>query len=325
MQRTSWLRRNYRYIVGVVVLVALAILIWHDLREYLPLLPALWLKVSNKALILLIGLQIASYLMSSLLSYCLLIITGARQPFKNTLKVAVIAELGAGLIPVAGGPAVSYFAFRKLGVPKQAATFAVTTETVLLAATYAFFFVLSLGLPPYPEINALWSHPVLLIIAIVLIAFAIFYLFKHKGGKYVAPIIETWRTCADRPFALLGVFALTLAYYFIDVLMLFSAFHTFGAAPGIGNVIFGMLTASGFVLASNSGLLPGVPEAALVFAFSKLGIAPHIALSAALLYRVVTYWIWVPLSFIFISHTWKWLQIGNGDGNIYNSVGEKKE
>lgn len=302
-----------RYVVGVVVLIGLVLLIWHDLRQYLPLLPDLWLRVSGTAVLILILLQLASYALSASISYFLLRVIGARIQFSKALRVAVIAELGAGLIPIAGGPTVSYFAFRKFGVEKKIAAFTVGAETGLLALTYVTFFLLSLFLPPYRQIDAITARYLFAGAIILAIIIGILYLLRKGVKKYIEPALVAWRVCVAHPYKFLWIFLLSLAYFFVDVLMLFSAFHTFGAAPGIGTVIFGMLSASAFVLVSNSGLLPGVPEATLVFAFSKLGILPHIALSAALLYRVVTYWIWVPLSFIFMSHTWKWLSQNNSE------------
>lgn len=84
--------------------------------------------------------------------------------------------------------------------------------------------------------------------------------------------------------------------------MLKLSFLTFGSNVPIPTIIFAFLSSMGIALLSSTSAVPGVPEAAMTLAFTKLGVPVAAAISGILLFRILTYWIWVPLSTVLTLH-----------------------
>jgi uncharacterized protein (TIRG00374 family) len=80
---------------------------------------------------------------------------------------------------------------------------------------------------------------------------------------------------------------------------LYFSFSTFGYVANYAVIVLAFVLGAALALFDPAAGSPGVSEAAYILAFVVMGIPAHVALLAVLLFRIVTYWLWVPFSFVY--------------------------
>ncbi len=96
------------------------------------------------------------------------------------------------------------------------------------------------------------------------------------------------------------IFLLNSLYFCIDVVMLYVAFLTFERLVPLPIVAFGMILSLLLSLITLFPSQPGVTETLFVLTFNALGVLLHIAILASILFRVISYWMWLPLSTYYV-------------------------
>ena len=88
------------------------------------------------------------------------------------------------------------------------------------------------------------------------------------------------------------------SYWFLDVLCFFFVFLSFGYLihPGVLIFTYGVSTLAGLISFIPGGL--GVTEGSLTFIFSSLGVPFSLAVISILVFRLLSFWIWVPIGLI---------------------------
>lgn len=285
---------------------------------------------SNKKLVLgLLILQLMSFLVNAYLSNQLLTLTSERTNLKNNLRVSIMNEFGNNFMPIAGGSITSYIGYTRIGFAGPAVIFLETALNSLILAQYILFFSVSLFFIPQQYINMVPRLGLLALVIAVFVGAFIGYIFfkKHGGAKfhktlakivssigYIFPInfnkddlgkniekgtnkiLESFAIFFSRKDKAIYIIFLSAVYFSIDVIMLYLAFLTFGHHVPLALVTFGMILS---LLLSVMTLFPGNPgvtEATFVFIFTTFGVPLKIAILAAILYRLTSYWVWMPLA-----------------------------
>lgn len=323
--KQKWIRRG----VGILfALVALAFLTWKVLTH--PEETADLFSQSDKILLVsILLLQVFSFVLNALLSRQLLSFLGHRTAFRNNLKVAVANEFGNWVMPIAGGSITSFVVYRRIKIPPSVVVFLETAWGGLNLSQYILFFLLSVAIIPSHYL-ALVPRLALstFALALCIIAGAWYFFIKKRGRnilkktitkfvtflKVILPlpisasevgakieegskdIQENFSFFFSKPGKAAFVFLLSSSYFFLDLLMLNLSFRAFGV------VLSPSLTAFGFIVAVLLSLItlfpgnPGVTETSMALIFSTLGVPLHTAIISILLFRIATYWIWIPLS-----------------------------
>jgi len=119
------------------------------------------------------------------------------------------------------------------------------------------------------------------------------FLDNFKG---VVSLIKTQKEKIPLAFIWAGLF------YLANILALQVSFAVFGLKTSIFLVNFGYVVVSFFGFLIVSSQTPGVTEAFLAFVFTQLGVPVHVAVFGTLLYRIITYWLFLPLGFASFIH-----------------------
>lgn len=295
-------KSQIRRLVAFGIIALVIILLYRDFAKYAPQIPALISNSDPIYIAFILGLQLLSYGGSGLTSFILLRLYQVRIGFFNNMKISILVEIGSHLLPLAGGPVASFLALRKMGVPKKPAHFVVTVEMLCLIITYITCYIVSIAIPPYPRIDIELAPVAGIALLLVILTGVGAYLLSKHLKKFLIDVRESLISLHGHYKVGLFVLIITIVYFLIDIVMLKLAFLTFGAEVPLSIVIFGFLSSMGLALLSTTSAVPGVPEAALTLAFTKLGVPVVAALSGILLFRVLTYWVWVPLSTVLTIH-----------------------
>jgi uncharacterized membrane protein YbhN (UPF0104 family) len=296
-------RSQIRRVVAFAIIALVIVLLYRDFAKYAPQIPDLIENADPIYIAIILLLQLVSYCGSGLTSYLLLRLHKVHIGLLNNMKISVLVEIGSHLLPLAGGPVATFMALRKMRVPSKAAHFVVSVEMLCLILTYVICYIVSIAIPPYPRID-IDLPPIAgaALVLVVLAGMAVYLLGKHLR-KFISDVQASLNNLKGNYRTGLLVLAITIVYFLIDIVMLKLAFLTFGAEVPIPTVIFGFLSSMGLALLSTTSAVPGIPEAAMTLAFTKLGVPVAAALSGILLFRILTYWVWVPLStFLTIHH-----------------------
>jgi uncharacterized protein (TIRG00374 family) len=237
-------------------------------------------------------------------------------------------EFGNKIMPIAGGSITSYIAYKRLKLSISSIIFLETAWVVLLFSQYVIFFILSALIIPHNYISLIPKVALLIFSVAVIGAIFLWYFLikKNKGAllhriiekiihviRYVIPFafeeddvtskIVSGINKLEENFPLFfaqgkraaAVFFLFTIYFLLDITMLYISFLAFGTSVPYALVIFGYLLSLLLSLLTLIPGQPGVTEASLVLIFSAFGIESHNAILATLLFRLVSYWIWVPI------------------------------
>lgn len=318
-----------RHFLSAIVIVLAAWFLYSKFKSTYYNIPLVFKEANLALLWILILLQALSYVSDGWLSQVLLKIAGFRVGFKNTLSVAVLGVLGGQIAPLFGGTMLIFYFYKKLKLPSGTILFLTTSWGLCNSAVAFLFFVFSLFFLPKSDLSLI-SRPAVTIIMFLSLALAllIYFLMKQSGrhlitvlnfltgllnkiGKavkkkrlinparpqeLVADFYQSYNLLISNRRRLPEIILATTVYYLTNVLTLYFAFWVFGYYLSFTTVIFGLTAASILTVLAILPATPGVMEASLTVVFLKLGIPAHIALLTIVLYRLLSYWLPLPLS-----------------------------
>ena len=225
-------------------------------------------------------------------------------PERLPLHRTVLAQLSgcfATLVspPTLGSVAVNMRFLQKAGVHPALAAASVGVSQVM-AFVMHMLLLLGFGLAAGTQADFTFQPPRIVVIAVVVIAVIIVGLFaipqvRRLTNERVGPLLREVGprliTVAQRPTKLIegigGILLLNLAF----IAVLYASIEAFGGDLSIAVVAVVYLAGAtiGQAAPTPGGL--GAVEAALTAGLTAAGLDGGIALSAVLLYRVVTFWI----------------------------------
>jgi uncharacterized membrane protein YbhN (UPF0104 family) len=295
-------RLGWRVLLGLVTVVAVVVLARRmgaaDLGARLQAAQADWVAVT-------VGLSVLPVLGSTM---SLIALTPGRLPFWRTLTVQLATSFLNVVTPAsAGGLALNMRYLHRRGVPTASAVAVVgivQSTAVLVTAVLVLALLAIAGrtvnLPQVP-----WS--VLIVAAVVVTALLIalrFWAFGRAWAKrnVVVPARNAWpqlrATFADPgrvAVAVAGHLTVTLGF----AVTLGAAVAAFGGSASLllltlvvvgSSAVAGAVPVPGGIGAAEATLLTGL--------VTVVGIEAPIALSAVLLYRLVTFWSRVPIGWV---------------------------
>lgn len=321
----KWIRRSVGILFALGALVFLGLKIFNHPQETAELF-----SESNKYLIaLIVIIQALSFVLNAFLSRQLLAFLGHKTAFRNNLKVAVANEFGNWVMPIAGGSITSYVVYRRIKIPPSVVVFMETAWTGLNLSQNILFFTISVLLIP-PHYLALVPKLALSLFGVGIIVLGIvWYSLMQKKGRNILKkfvtkfigflkillplpmsaaevgnkieegskdILKNFALFFSKPKKALFIFLISSTYFVADVTMLNLAFRAFGVYLSPTLTVFGFVVSMLVSLVTLFPGNPGVTEASLSLIFSALGVPLHAAIISVVLFRIATYWIWIPLS-----------------------------
>ena len=219
-------------------------------------------------------------------------------------------------MPAGVGPAFVNLQFlRKSGYRNTPATAIMTAVlAVYYGGTIAMMILIGLFTGSDALSGMIPTNTLITVIGIVLMALAIAMMIpplRHYATSHLLPLVKTYARqlveVLGRPkelaFSVIGMLVLNIA----TGLGFWVAMLAFGhmTSPIETVFIFLLANAIGSAMPTPGGL--GGVEAALTVSFGAAGVPAGVALSATLLYRVVFYWLRIPLG----AMAMKWLDRRN--------------
>jgi len=324
------MKLNYlRHIFSVVVIILAGWFLYAKFKGTYYDIPLVFKEANLALLWILVLLQALSYVSDGWLSQILLRIAGFRVGFKNTLSVAVLGVLGGQIAPLFGGTMLIFYFYKKLKLPSGTILFLTTSWTLCNFAVAFFFFVFSLFFMPKSDLSLISQPAVTVILFLSLALTLLIYFLMKQGGRYLMALLDflarflnrvgkafkkghlvdpakprkfvsdfyqSYNLLISNKRRLPEIILASTMYYLTNILTLYFAFWVFGYHLTLTTVIFGFTLASILTVLALIPATPGVMEASLTVVFLKLGIPAHIALLTIVLYRLLSYWLPLPLS-----------------------------
>jgi len=323
--------RYFRYVLVIVLIIVAFSLVSSRFRSSYHDIPALFKEAHQKPLWLLLvleGVYLSTY---ALLSKTLLNIAGAKISLKETIKVGVLGVLGFQVAPFIGGAILVYLFYKKQHIPSSKILFLVTSLSILGLLNALIFSFASIILVHQSFLSIIPQKEILIILVVLFFLLSLgYFLLKNKAKNLVCllcflalPVNKIGRLVAQkeilsqekikriiqelsRDFDLISTnwpkavkaLALSLLFYIINISLLYSAFFVFGFKANIPLLVLGFTLSAIVSILSLFPEAPGVMEASMVTVFIGLGFPAHISLFAALLYRLVCYWLPMPFGFL---------------------------
>lgn len=341
-------RHHARKIIGIfLAVIAFGFLIASGLKN--PEQTASLFLESNKILILVIlGFQVVSFGINAFISRQLLKFTGNKTSFSNNIQIAVANEFGNWVMPIAGGSITSYFVYKRIGIPTSVILFLETAGVLLNSFQYVVFFFLSVLILPFSVISLIPRIGLYVIAAAIVVIVGGWYFFSGKERlgqlkklvfriirviKKISPfklneqilsekiehgsatITDNFSYFFSKPRSTALIFFCSSMYFATDILMLNLSFQAFGFHTSLALTTFGLILS---LLLSVLTLFPGSPgvtETSLILVFKTFGVPYHVALLSVFLFRLLSYWMWIPLS-IYITFAGKKGEVQSQPENI---------
>lgn len=294
---------------------------------------ALKLVVNMKWYFLILALlaEVASYTGAAVLLGLIFNRIGYIFPFLIRFRISSMPAFTMNFLPIGlAGPAVfEYSYFRKNEVESGSIIVMWILRFILNYCAFLILFLIGLILVPiYPQLS--FSPKIIApIIFIIILSFSIYavYLYKHpqkfwlvwvKLFNFVNSVLKKFKKLPidlDQQKEIFSdiytgielfsvkkrssIYAVLsgILYWFGDMLCLYFVFLSFGFSVHPGILIFGysIATILGIISAVPGGL--GVVEGAMVLIFSSMGVPAALALTAVLVFRLFSFWIWMPIGF----------------------------
>jgi len=310
----------FRILISVGLVVLALFFIYPKFKEILPELPLLLKEASPVLVGLVLLLQCLTLFFNALLARQCFLMINEKPSFWNLLKISPIADLGNQIVPFIGGPLANFYAYKRLNISVGKSIVVTSVWSLFVIIFTLIFFIFNLFFIPN-FISVLSPHFLNVIISVILILGILVYLLLRDSGslllkiakkingnfygkieqgfenfKEVVSIIKTQKEKIPLAFLWAGLF------YLANIFALQVSFAVFGLKASIFLVNFGYIAVSflGFLIVSSQ--TPGVTEAFLAFVFTQLGIPVHVAVFGTLLYRIITYWLFLPLGFVSFIH-----------------------
>lgn len=316
--------KKLRYLFGLILLAAVFVLILPELKATIPQIPKI-LENSNKYLIaVILFFQLLTYVSDTWLSQILLKIAGYRIAFSKIFKISIVDTLANLAIPFIGAQVVKYYLYRKLKVSTASIFFLMASWSIFWYISAALFFSISVFLIPQSD---RYISLKIAFFAFIVLVFLVYWLLR-RGNKILFSLFRillhtvnavslklrkkelVQREAIDnfinklqitfaelraaKKVGILAILAATL-YYWADIITVYFSFWVFGYHPNIFLLIFGFTLSSILSLLTAIPFLPGVTESSMALIFVKLGFPAGPALLASILFRIVSYWLPMPL------------------------------
>ena len=321
----SWKRLIVIFIVGIGIGILIPKII--GLKETLQLLS----QIKYWALALALVAECFFYFGSTILTKTVLSMTNDKLRFYDVLKISIMDSFSVQFLPLGslGEAAVDYYFYKAKLIRTSHIVLMFVSRTIIIWLVFAFIYLIGAAFAPT---NSELSHDKLLIIWLIYAAalgfFAyLIYLYSKKwlllkranrflsvvnfGAKilhvkkiepakiplFVDKIYEAITILAQNGrlqiYAVLGA----LFFWFGDIFCLYFAFLGFGFRPNLAIVIFAYSVTK--ILATLS-FIPGglgITEASMSLIFIGFGMPASTALAAVLIFRLISFWLPIPLGF----------------------------
>ncbi len=241
----------------------------------------------------------------------------AFTPKKIKLWDTIVMHIAGGVISLIAPAGLGIMALNVRFLHKHKISMALSVAIVIFSQTIPLFTLVSLILiacivsSSYPEFSLPWGAIAIGVGFFVLVVLSIFAYppfynwFKTKLSSYYAQVKPLFTWVLKDPkrllFGVLGSLIVTLGYAtsFYFVLCAFTSNYSYAS------IFIAFVTANqvGSSLPSPGGI--GGVELALSGALRIIGISTGIAVSTVLLYRVISFWIRIPLGWIALQYCQK--------------------
>ncbi len=318
---------------NIIILVLLLVGLYFLLPKLVGLEQALKLLRHINKFYLLLGIvaEIMSFIGAAWLLGIIFTQLGHKLPFFTRFKLGSIAAFTIHFVPLgaAGEAAFDYYFLRKQRVDSGSIILMWILRWIF---TYAgFFLVFLFGLmlvPTYPDLtfSPKFISPILLI-AILGAVFYLVYIYRHKDKfwqvwsklfSFANRIIKRFkkepfaedkkREVFDDIYEGIGLFGRKkrssilailagMLYWLGDITCFYFVFLSFGFHIGWGMLIFSycISTVLGIISAVPGGM--GVTEGSMALILTGMGVPGALALTATLVFRLFSYWVWIPVGF----------------------------
>lgn len=259
--------------------------------------------------------QSLQYIGDSWLCKNILKIIKTQISFRTILKISSMNVFAAHLLPVgqAGALATSFYFYKKLGLSNQKFIFFSLSWTAITSFALISLFIPSLiALPEIPDLPISYRKIALFVIFIaLLLAFLASIhdriiwpriktlLKKHKIYKEIQIFKEEFTTYKNtiliNKSAFIQALIAAFVYYISNISTLSLSFLTFGLFPPLPLIVFAYIASliAGWVTLAPAGI--GATDAALILIFLQFNIQPSEVLAAVLLFRIISFWIPIPI------------------------------
>ncbi|MFH1426775.1 MAG: flippase-like domain-containing protein [Candidatus Kerfeldbacteria bacterium] len=254
--------------------------------------------------------------------------------FKKLSKLAVASTFLNQMLPSAGLVSLTLItsSLKKEKIDKSESTLTAVVGFILIGSIYLCCLIVSITyLLLYIEINKTEALVLAAILVLtIVIIFCLVYLLRHKKTFYalagllsrivnrVARIFNNGEYIREQEIIFfvdgffLGIQTITknkkrlivpcilaALFFFSDIFTIFFIFLSFGLQLNLGIIIIGSVLADalGFAVAVPTSL--GVFEVSMAGIYSTLGVPLASAVFATLMYRAVSFWLPIPIGFLF--------------------------
>lgn len=291
------------------------------------------LDTINKNFILLAVIaEISSYVGAATVLGIIFSRMGYKLDFLTRFKLGSVAAFTMHFLPIgaAGGAAFEYSFLRKRDVDSGSIIVMWILRWIFSYSGFLILFLIGLLLLPIapklpfsPEILSTFF-----LILIVGLGFYAVYLYKNKEKfwlvwtklfrafnallrrikKDAIPLSKQEEIFEDiytgiklfskKKRSSFFVILAGMLYWFGDMMCLYFVFWAFGFAINPGVLIFGYCVATllGILSFVPGGI--GVTEGVLALIFAGMGVPSALALTAVLVFRLFSFWIWIPVGFL---------------------------
>lgn len=289
-------------------------------------------KINKNFLLLALLAEISSYIGAATVLGIIFSRMGYKLDFMTRFKLGSVAAFTMHFLPIgaAGGAAFEYSFLRKQAVDSGSIIVMWILRWIFSYTGFLILFLVSLILLPIsPKLP--FSPKFISIIFIILIAvFALYviYLYKNKKKFWVVwtkifnglnSIIKKFKKnqialakqeeifediytgiklFSKKKRSSVFVILAGMLYWFGDMMCLYFVFWAFGFAINPGVLIFGYCVATllGILSFVPGGI--GVTEGVLALIFAGMGVPSALALTAVLVFRLFSFWMWIPVGFL---------------------------
>ncbi|MBM2820400.1 MAG: hypothetical protein HW405_160 [Candidatus Berkelbacteria bacterium] len=327
------LENNFFSAKRVIIILLIGIGIWILIPNIIGLKETLILleRIKYWAFILAVAAESFFYIGSTILTRTVLRMTNDKLSFYDVLKISIMDSFSVQFLPLAsfGEAAVDYYFYKAKNIRTSHIILMFIARTMVIWIVFAVIYLI--GAAFSPSNSGISPTKILIIWLIYFAGFALlFYLiflytnrnrllakakklislankitnllklkrFPESGiPGIVDKVYQATYILSQNPrlqvYSIIGA----LCFWFGDIFCLYFAFLGFGFHANLAIVIFAycitrILTTISFI---PGGL--GVAEASLSLIFISFGIPASTALAAVLIFRLISFWIPIPVGF----------------------------
>ncbi|KKQ74499.1 MAG: hypothetical protein US94_C0003G0017 [Berkelbacteria bacterium GW2011_GWB1_38_5] len=286
-------------------------------------------KIKYWALLLAILSESFFYIGSTILTQTVLKMTKDTLRFRDILKISIMDSFSLQFLPFGtlGEATVNYYFYRLKKIRTSHILMMFVSRTITIWLIFAIIYLIGVAFSPTnsqmdtTKMLIIWliylvafiflfyliylyykkellTKRVLRFVNLLNIVIKIFYAKKIPSEKippYVDKIYEATDIMSkNRKLQLSAIFG-GLLYWIGDIACLYFAFLGFGFQPNIAIVIFAYCITK---IISILSFIPGgigITEASLSLIFIGFGVPPSISLAAVLVFRLISFWLPIPI------------------------------